>query len=153
MFNVIVDTREQQPWSVGTSSDVEDIIVRKLDTGDYSIEGLEDKLCIERKKSVSELATNVSEKRFWAEMERMAKYKWRYLVLEFGIEDIAMFPVGSTIPQHKHHKVRIKGPYIMKCISKIQVDYNIDVIFAGDMDNARWVATNIMKRVYEKTSA
>lgn len=150
MFNVIVDTREQQPWHVATSSEVDEVIVHKLDTGDYSIEGLEDKVCIERKKSVSEIATNVSEKRFWAEMERMAKYKYRYLVLEFHIDDITVFPVGSTIPKHKQHKVRIRGPYIMKCLSRIQVDYGINVLFCGDADNARWVATNLMKRIHGK---
>lgn len=150
MFNVVVDTREQQPWHIGTSKEVDEVISRKLDTGDYAIEGMEHLLCIERKMSVSELATNISEKRFWKEMERMKEYKWKYLILEFDIDDITIFPVGSTIPAHKHSKVRVRGPYIMKRLAEIQVDYNISVLFAGDVDNARWSASNIMKRVYEQ---
>ena len=59
-FHIIIDTREQQPWSFEhhvTSNE-------KLDTGDYSVKGLEEILCIERKKSVSEIANNITEKRF-----------------------------------------------------------------------------------------
>ena len=36
-----------------------DVIERKLETGDYSIEGMEDRICIERKASPSEIAINV----------------------------------------------------------------------------------------------
>ncbi len=64
-FNIIVDTREQQPWNFKTYGTVS----QKLDTGDYSIEGLENLVAIERKKSVNEFATNITEKRFkdWVE--------------------------------------------------------------------------------------
>ena len=54
-FTIIIDTREQQPWSF------EDYVVanKKLDTGDYSIEGLQDVFAIERKKSINEIANNI----------------------------------------------------------------------------------------------
>lgn len=149
MFNVIVDTRERTPWSIETSS-VGEVFRQKLDTGDYSIQGLENLLCIERKKNVAELATNISQPRFWDEMKRMKKYEYRYLILEFSIDDVRTFPVGSDVPESRWETLKVKGPYIMKKISEIQVDYNIDVVFCGDVDNARWVATNIMKRVHER---
>ena len=62
-LKIIVDTREQQPWSF----DFNEIAVAKLDTGDYSVAGLEEILCIERKKSVSEIANNIVDKRPKAE--------------------------------------------------------------------------------------
>ena len=37
----------------------------------------------------------------------------------------------------------------MMRLSEIQVKYNIHVVFAGDRDNASYLVTNIMKRVYE----
>ena len=47
-FNIIVDTREQKPWDFNDNFNT---TKAKLDTGDYSIEGLEHILCIERKCS------------------------------------------------------------------------------------------------------
>ena len=66
-LKIIVDTREQQPWSF----DFNEIAVAKLDTGDYSVAGLEEVLCIERKKSVSEIANNIVEKRYKDWTKRM----------------------------------------------------------------------------------
>ena len=39
------------------------MVEHKLDTGDYSIQGLEDKICIERKGCVEELAQNLGSKK------------------------------------------------------------------------------------------
>ena len=46
-IKIIVDTREQQPWDF----EFHETAKAKLDTGDYSVEGLENILCIERKKA------------------------------------------------------------------------------------------------------
>jgi len=51
-FTIIVDTREQTPWTFDNYV----VASQKLDTGDYSIQGLEHIFTIERKKSVSEIA-------------------------------------------------------------------------------------------------
>ena len=59
-FNIIIDTREQQAWEFPRHATAN----KKLDTGDYSLAGMEEVLCIERKKSVSEIASNITEKRF-----------------------------------------------------------------------------------------
>jgi len=147
MFNIIIDSREQNPIDF-SSSKIKDIIVKKLDTGDYSIEGFEDKLAIERKGSVSEFYNNITQKRFWAEMERMKEYPYRFLVFEFSVSDIEMFPYGSGLSKAVISKLRISSAYLMKCVAKIQVEYNIHVVFAGNRDNASYLIKNIMKEVY-----
>jgi len=143
-----VDTREQTPWEI-RSEKISDVRVRKLDTGDYTVLGLEDKLCIERKKSVSEVATNVTEKRFERELERMEAYPHSFLILEFSIDDVMAYPVGSNIPKSKWRKIRVRGPFIMKRLEEIMVRHNVTVVFCGDVDNAQMVGIGIMKRVYE----
>ena len=93
-FTIIVDTREQLPWEFdghSTSS-------RKLDTGDYSIEGLENIFCIERKRSVSEIANNISEKRFVDVLDRMSQFSHKFMLLEFTLNNVLDYPVGSTVP-------------------------------------------------------
>ena len=103
-FTIIKDTREQDGYSFAASSSryhtCNGMVSRKLDTGDYSIEGLEDKLCIERKASVVEFANNVGhdQVRFLKEIERMKDFPYKFLVFEFSLTDLMNFPEGSSIP-------------------------------------------------------
>ena len=41
-FIIIQDTREKKPWSFKTSGSIGGVEVSKLDTGDYSIKGMEE---------------------------------------------------------------------------------------------------------------
>ena len=146
-MKIIQDTREKTPWAFAEDQDV---IVCKLDVGDYSVEGLEYKLCVERKASVGELANNIGQKRFHREIDKMADYELKFLVLEFNVDDVLMYPVGSDIPKKVWGKLRINTKYIMKYLSDLQVHKGIHVVFAGDADNATYIGWNIMKRAYEK---
>tara|TARA_R110000824_G_scaffold14354_4_gene61121 strand:+ start:8147 stop:8611 length:465 start_codon:yes stop_codon:yes gene_type:complete len=147
-FNVIIDSREQKPLEFNSSA-IDEIIVSKLDEGDYAIAGLEDKLCIERKASFMEVYKNVTEKRFWSEVQRMANYKYKFLVCEFSMSDVDGFPHNTGLPKKIWSKLQVTPQYVMMRLSEIQVKYNIHVVFAGDRDNASYLVTNIMKRVYE----
>ena len=93
-YTVIKDTREQDGYTFekfnGRYTSCEGMIVRKLDTGDYSLVGLEDKLCIERKGRISELAINLGKdkRRFMDEITRMKEFPFKFLILEFSLEDV-----------------------------------------------------------------
>jgi ERCC4-type nuclease len=145
-FNIIVDTREQNPWEFGnhTTSRI------KLDTGDYSIEGLEHLLAIERKQSVSEVANNITEKRFPAFLERLSEIPHRFMLFEFDLEDVYNFPIGSDIPKDKWNKLRVSNNYILKYLSLININYNIQTIYCGDAANAEKMAVRIMRTIYGK---
>lgn len=146
MFNVIIDTREQIPWEFEQFSSAS----HKLDTGDYSIEGLENIFAIERKKTVSEIAQNLSESRFKDVLERLSKLKYKYMLCEFSIDDILKYPVGSNIPKSKWQYLKITSQYILKKLTEIQVQYDIHIIFCGDRHSARQYAQSLMKRVYDE---
>lgn len=148
-MQIITDTREKTPW-IFSDKVCAKVLSRKLETGDYSIEGMEHLLCIERKRTVAEIALNVFEPRFKVELERMQKYKYRFMIMEFDMDDIRKFPVGSDIPKSRWAGLKVGSPYILKFISEMHVHYDVHVIYAGDRDNAIYVATNIMKRVYDK---
>ena len=72
-FMVIKDTREQEGYYFSKYNTCAGMIERKLDTGDYSIEGMEEFICIERKGCVEELAVNLGQKKyaFMNEISRM----------------------------------------------------------------------------------
>lgn len=144
-FHIIVDTREQQPWSF----DHHAVSCEKLDTGDYSVRGLENTLCIERKKSVSEIANNITEKRFKDVVGRMAQYKYSFLLLEFDFDNVLSYPVGSNVPKRMWDKLKISPNFIIKHLVELQIFFNIKVLFCGSPSNAERMALSIMKKVYE----
>lgn len=145
-YTIIVDTREQKPWEFTDFS----TSVAKLDTGDYSIKGLEDILCIERKRSISEIAGNITEKRFEDVLTRMSEYKFPFILLEFGLDDVFNFPIGSDIPKKLWNRIKIKPQFILKNLIEMALIYNINVIYCGNKSNAEEYALAIMNKVYQK---
>lgn len=143
-FTIIVDTREQQPWAFDNYT----VANRKLDTGDYSIEGLEDILCIERKKSVSEFANNIVESRFKDVVMRMSQLKYSFLLLEFDLKDVLIYPIGSTVPKKMWDKIKISPAFLIKNLLELELNHNIKVIYCGNSSNAEKMAEHILKKVH-----
>ncbi len=144
-ITIIVDTREQQPWDFGTLSQS----VGKLDTGDYSLRGLEELFCIERKMSVSEVANNIVEKRWKDVVKRLESYQYPFLLCEFSLSEVYSYPEGSDVPQKLWGKLRVKSGFIMKHILEMQMKYGIHVLFCGDAENANKLALGLMRKIYE----
>jgi hypothetical protein len=144
-FTIIVDTREQTPWEFENYATAN----KKLDTGDYSIEGLQDIFAIERKRTVSEIANNITEPRFKDVLERLEKFKHKFILLEFTLNNVMDYPVGSTVPKRMWHTLKITSKYILKYLTEINIKYNIHTIYCGNRDNAEEVAISIMKRMVE----
>lgn len=147
-FTIIVDTREQKPWSFDHHAKAN----HKLDTGDYSIEGLENTLAIERKRNVSEFANNITESRFPDVVERLSKIKYSFILFEFDMEHVMNFPIGSNIPKRLWNKIRISPAFLLKHILDLQLHHNIKIIFCGNSDNAEKVALSIMRKVYKENN-
>lgn len=146
-YTIIVDTREQYAYEFGYHTTSRE----KLDTGDYSIKGLEDIVTIERKQSVSEIANNITTPRFTNELERMRPIAHKFLLCEFNLEDIFQFPVGSDIPKRLWEKLRVSNNYILKfLIEKVMLEYEVQVIFAGDSTNGEKIASRILNKIYAK---
>lgn len=135
-YTVLVDTREQQPHSFHDEERCTATISATLETGDYTLRGLRDKLCIERKGSVSELASNITQKRFYNELERMKSYKYRYIICEFFLGDILRYPIGSGIPKFKLKYIKVTPNFILSSIHRISNEYGVNVVFCGDRGSA-----------------
>jgi hypothetical protein len=72
-LTVIIDSREKKPYPF------EDFIIKKLDVGDYQLQGV-DNIVIERKDK-GDLKSCVFTKRFWKELERAREQKIYVVVL------------------------------------------------------------------------
>lgn len=150
-MTVLIDTREKHPWQFPEDKEFAGAISQKLDTGDYSIQGYEDIFCIERKESISELVNNMFEKRFREVLKRIEAFKYKVIILEFGMEEINKFPAGTGMPRANFLKMKnVKTNHILGFISSMSINYGIHVFLANDKVNANYLANRIMKRVYER---
>jgi hypothetical protein len=150
-FFVIKDTREQSGYYFSKYGTCAGMVEQKLDTGDYAIQGMEDKCCIERKGSVEELAINLGQKKhaFLNEIDRMKPFPHKFLVLEFTLEDLVNFPDNTRIPEKQKSSIKITGKYMLKCLMEFQLHDDVHILFCGNKHNAFLTVSSILKRVNE----
>jgi predicted RNA-binding protein len=116
------------------------MITRTLETGDYSLEGYEDILSIERKENIAELWTNYSEReRFEDEMERMSRIKHAYIIIETSLSSDHL---DLSPPQYK---TRAPGKSLIRWLTNITAKNNVKMMFAGEC--GKQVAQLIMEEV------
>ena len=150
-FFVIKDTREQEGYYFSQYGNCLGMVEQKLDTGDYAIQGLEGKVCVERKGCIEELAINLGQKKhaFLNEIERMSSFPHKFLILEFDLIDLVEFPENSRIPEKSKASVKITGKYMLKCLMEFQLYDNIHILFCGNKRNGFLTVSSIFKRVNE----
>jgi hypothetical protein len=150
-YTVIKDTREKEGYHFKEYDQCSGMVVETMKTGDYTVKGLEDVLCVERKASVAEISNNLGRKKsaFIAEMDRMKSFEHSFMVLEFSMTDVLEFPKGSNIPISKQRQTRITGKYILKSLLEFQINYGINIIFCDSKYNAFLVTNSIFKRLNE----
>ncbi len=132
-FVVLVDTREQRPWNFEEGVGVEP---RHLETGDYSVRGLEGRVAIERKSPEDFLETMVRRRdAFCAELRRMSSVDLRAVVVECSLERLASGEYGHVHPE------AISG-----WVASIIVDFRVPVYTPGPRHVAAPFALRLMQR-------
>jgi len=149
-FTVIRDTREHagHGWDFPAQEDTgcQGTVLGALATGDYSLEGYEHVLSIERKLSTAEFAQNLTQERFTRELERLVLFPHAYVILEFTAQDICNYPAGSGIPRHRWKYIRMTPEFFWKRLVELTMRYSgIQFILAGA--SGQLVATEIFKQV------
>jgi ERCC4-type nuclease len=87
---VLVDSREQLPFSFSRFGNwIKEERRATLKTGDYSVEGMQDVLTLERKSLQDLIGTLIhGRRRFIEECERMTQFRWRAILVEASYEDV-----------------------------------------------------------------
>lgn len=147
---IIQDTREKQAVNLDIYG--YETVIAKLDVGDYSVEGMESQIFIERKASTGELSNNLGKKKdvFFRELERAKDIPFKYIVCEFSYDDILCFPENSKIPPAKRRFVRMNPGFIISSINKIQEKYDVVFYFCGSKDNATQKIAEIIEECLKK---
>lgn len=119
-LTIIEDTREQTPLDFTGFRGVESVR-SGLKTGDYSVQGYEDKICFER-KSVPDLVGTLigGHERFLREMDRMKDYEEKYILVEHSASKAYLYCerhgweykfdtiIQSLLAYAYHYRVRVK---------------------------------------------
>lgn len=129
---IIRDTREQKGWEFLENEFFAGTVVKKLDTGDYSIEGYESLLTIERKGCVAELVSWFFESRCQDNLDRLSIFKYKFLLLEFDVDDVINYPNGVAAPKYLKSKMKTSPSYILKRLNEMVVEYEVPYIFVGN---------------------
>lgn len=156
-FTVLVDTREQAPWTF------QGIVIERrlwsitriaatLATGDYTIAGCEDRLCVER-KSAADLVGSVTagNARFRREHERMAD------IVKFGgaaggfacvIVEGSLSAICDELDADAGRKVTSES--VLGAVASWPQRYRVPWFFAGDRRTAERLAFKVMLKWWKE---
>ena len=119
---IAIDSREQLPyrWDNVTT------IVKKLDAGDYSVVGLENRVGIERKSLADAYGTFGSgRKRFERELERLATYEYAAVMIEATMEHAL-----TCKPEHANVQ-QFTGKHFNRAWIAWSQRHRVHFVFAG----------------------
>lgn len=124
---VLVDTREKNPFDFsGFKNWIADTKSQVLKAGDYSVEGMENLLVLERKTLTDLITTVIQErKRFFKQCAKMTKYRWCALLIESSYEDIKT-PYDYDTYNTLAHPNAVSGT-----LDALEARYGIPVIYTS----------------------
>jgi ERCC4-type nuclease len=139
-MKILIDTREQKPYSFETDS-----VTGKLDTGDYSISGLENHVSIERKE-LNDLIGCLSKgrDRFERELQRAKGLDYFCLVVEADLSDIAKGDYRSKMLPRA----------VLQSLMTFSIRYKMPIWFCGNRQYAERITESLLVkycRELEKT--
>jgi len=126
-LTIVIDTREQRPLDFSPAVAT---VRATLKTGDYSVLGLEDRVCIER-KSLDDLAGTIIEKfrdenegrenRFLRELARMRAYEYASIMVEGTWSDV----------MEKKYKSEVHPHSIIGALMSFKIKFGVPAILSG----------------------
>ena len=136
---IVVDTREQEPYVFDPR--LVAVVRRALPAGDYSIEGFEDSVAVERKTLEDFVSTVIrSRKRFTRELRRLAGYETSCIVVEADLGDV----LGGRYRSGAHPNA------VLGSVLSIIVDFAVPVFFCSDRQAACRFVEGFLLRHHRK---
>jgi len=141
MPTIIIDTREQAPWSFSDAVGTERAT---LDAGDYSVVGLTATVAIER-KSIDDLVGSVTagRERFMACCDRLSRLDFAAIVIEAALEDVLAGVYRS----------RTRPQSVLGTMLAIHADHGVATIWAGSRSNAANICERLLTRLWRNARA
>lgn len=130
-IEIIIDTREIRPWGF------DNCIRKKLNIGDYSVSGYEDRIAIERKSLDDWINTILRQReRFARELARLNSFDFAAVVIESTPREILS----------GQYKSEINGQALLSLTSELIIRFRpVHVIFGGDRPSGRVLAESLLR--------
>lgn len=124
---ILVDSHEQKPFDFKRFPNwIETVKTKHLDVGDYTVEGMEDLLALERKSLPDLIGTVIQRRnRFISLCEELSRYRWRAIIVEATYKDIKS-DYGKLGLETRAHPNAVSGS-----LDAAEVRFNIPVIYAS----------------------
>ena len=143
MPNVIVDTREQKPYTFSEFGNwIGSVQSSALKTGDYSIAGYEDCISIER-KSLPDLVGSLmaGRERFLREIRRLSLFKYKMLLIEASRKEVKS-------PYTFAREVKCHPNGIIGSLDAISARYGIPIHYGSDRGLSEEFAASWLSKVH-----
>lgn len=138
---VVIDTREQQPYAFDPAHVT--TVRRALPAGDYSLEGYESAMAIERKSLEDFVASAITHReRFGRELRVLSEFDLGCIVVEGSLEDVLSHRYRSGA-----HESSVFGAAL-----SIIVDHRVAVFFCGDRQIACHFVEGLLCRYHRRVS-
>lgn len=130
---ILVDSREGKPYKFANSRKA------ALKTGDYSLEGFEQNVIVER-KTKSDIYGSIGQHRtrFEREFKRMAKYDYAAVVIEASLHDLLIRPCFT----------KMNPKSVINTLVSWSVKYGVHIYFAQYRRHARALTYRILEKFY-----
>jgi hypothetical protein len=148
---ILRDTREKKPWDFSGDKYFNGQKDVALKSGDYSLDGYEDQIVVERKKDANELIANFTtdKRRIYDEIHRLKEFKFAAIVIEQTLEDILDSKSYFVSRKFKHRNAPVA--IVINNLLTIMIQHGIPVIFAGK--KAKNITRGILLRARELCNA
>ena len=135
-ITIIVDKREQTPLSFNIKDISIPTELGTLQTGDYSVKGLESKISVER-KSLSDLLGCIGNdrERFERELERISAFETRALVIESTWEEIE---AGN------YYKSKVHPNAVIGSLLSWQEKYSLPIMMCVDHERTGLMTARLL---------
>lgn len=136
---VVVDTREQQGYEFNPERVT--VVRRALPAGDYSLEGHEASVAVERKSLEDFVSTVIRDReRFHRELNKLQSYQASCIVVEANLRDVL----------EGCYRSRAHPNAILGAILSIVVDFGVPVYFCSDRQAACLFVESFLSRYHRK---
>lgn len=137
---IVVDSREQKPFEFPEHL----VEIKSLKAGDYSVRGLETRICVER-KSFNDLFGTYTKglKRFRRQLKLMAEIDGAYLVVECTVAKVMA----------GHPRTSVKGPLLFEMVLETCKACGVVPLFCPGREAARDVTEFLLERSRTRTRA
>jgi DNA excision repair protein ERCC-4 len=131
---IVIDTREQRPYTFSEAR-VGGVVHAALPAGDYSVQGCETQIAVERKSLPDYISTVIhAQERFGRELALLKTYPRAWIVVEGSLDDVLQGRYDS----------RVTPQSLLAITASLMTRYAIPVLFAGDRPSARALVEELL---------